>query len=87
MKFVGTKFHPSVLDSCKKFMHRPHGRPVGSLSKHIDYIIGCGESGVFDPVQRHPTRRFGTFELLEMTFTRVGAELPQDKDLPVAATQ
>ena len=59
---------------------------MGAVAKRIANILGRGESGVLDLVQRYFGHRFGDVQLQEQAFVHAGMELLPATDFPVTVT-
>ena len=87
LKHVGLRSKASSFDPCWYYIREPNGRPVGTITAHIDGILGCGDAGAPSLAQFYLERRFGEWEIREAPLTQLGMELYQGKDFSAATTQ
>ena len=86
-KLVGLRFETSKLDPCLYTVFTGSDEAVGTVSTHIDDILGCGAPGVLDRSRQYLEHRFGALKVQERKFMHVGMELVQSPDFSVTLTQ
>ena len=63
------------------------GGAVGSITTHIDDVIGCTEPDALAKIRVISEYRFEEMKVQESSFAPVGAEVPQVSDFSVYLTQ
>ena len=78
---AGLKFRVSPFGLIVYFVYRADGGSLGTLTTHVDDVLGSGQPGVLRVARKFPERRFGNLEVEGKTFVHVGMELTQATDI------